>query len=225
VRDRVSYDMRDVIVSQAVDDLAATSGGRDQTSALEHLQMLRHQGLGRIERADQLVNAAGRVGEQIDEGQADRRDERLEQRSRGLVGRGVGAADLADLRTGPDMGTRWLDRHPRTVLAREPTCEASGMPEWIYFLHPPRENFAATMTEDEQAVWANHFAYLKALLADGVLIMAGPTLGQINTGVTVIEAVDEAAARAVMESDPVIISGFATGELRGFRASLLRGRA
>ena len=23
------------------------------------------------------------------------------------------------------------------------------MSEWIYFLHPPRENFAATMTEDE----------------------------------------------------------------------------
>ena len=25
------------------------------------------------------------------------------------------------------------------------------MAEWIYFLHPPRENFAATMTDEETA--------------------------------------------------------------------------
>jgi hypothetical protein len=27
------------------------------------------------------------------------------------------------------------------------------MAEWIYFPHPPRENFAATMTDEEKAVW------------------------------------------------------------------------
>jgi len=31
------------------------------------------------------------------------------------------------------------------------------MAEWIYFIHPPRENFAATMTDEEQAVWSVHF--------------------------------------------------------------------
>jgi hypothetical protein len=30
------------------------------------------------------------------------------------------------------------------------------MAEWIYFIHAPREDFAATMTEQEQAVWATH---------------------------------------------------------------------
>jgi hypothetical protein len=35
---------------------------------------------------------------------------------------------------------------------------------------------------------------------------------------------DEAAARRFMEEDPVIADGFATGELRPFRVSLLRGR-
>lgn len=99
------------------------------------------------------------------------------------------------------------------------------MAEWIYFLHPPRENFAATMTEEEKAVWSRHFAHLQSLLADGTLVLAGPTLGRLNTGVTVFEADDEPAARAVMDSDPVIISGFATGELREFRVSLLRGKA
>src|SRR5664280_1851040 len=98
------------------------------------------------------------------------------------------------------------------------------MSEWIYFLHPPREDFAATMTAEEERVWALHFERLKRLLADGTLIMAGPTLGRINTGIAVIEAPDEATARQIMDEDPTITGGFATGELRGFEVSLLRGR-
>ena len=42
---------------------------------------------------------------------------------------------------------------------------------------------------------------------------------------TVIEAADRAAAQQIMEQDPVIAGGFATGELRPFRVSLLRGRS
>jgi uncharacterized protein YciI len=96
--------------------------------------------------------------------------------------------------------------------------------EWIYFIHPPRENFAATMTDGERAAWAEHWEHLKRLMADGILIMAGPTLGPHNTGIAVFEAPDEAAARAIMDSDPVATSGYATLELRPFRLSLLRGR-
>jgi uncharacterized protein YciI len=99
------------------------------------------------------------------------------------------------------------------------------MSEWIYFLHPPREDFAATMTAAEEAVWVRHFERLQRLLAEGTLIMAGPTLGRTNTGIAIFEAPDEGAARVVMEDDPVIQSGFARGELRPFRVSLLRGRA
>jgi uncharacterized protein YciI len=98
------------------------------------------------------------------------------------------------------------------------------MSEWIYFIHPPREDFAATMTGDEQRVWGEHWQHLLRLMADGTLIMAGPTLGVHNTGLAVFEAPDEAAARAVMESDPVHASGYARLELRPFRLSLLRGR-
>jgi uncharacterized protein YciI len=98
------------------------------------------------------------------------------------------------------------------------------MAEWIYFLHTPRDDFAATMTPEEERVWGLHFERLKRMLADGTLIMAGPTLGRINTGIAVIEAPDEAGARRIMDEDPALTSGFATGELRGFRVSLLRGR-
>jgi uncharacterized protein YciI len=98
------------------------------------------------------------------------------------------------------------------------------MSEWIYFIHAPRENFAATMTAEEEAVWEEHFDRLKGLLADGTLILAGPTLGPVNTGIAIFEAPDEDAAREIMDNDPTIKGGFATGELRPFRAALLRGR-
>jgi len=98
------------------------------------------------------------------------------------------------------------------------------MAEWIYFINTPREDFAATMTDEEDRVWAEHFERLKRLLAEGTLILAGPTLGRINTGLAIIEAPDETSARRIMDDDPTIASGLATGELRGFRVSLLRGR-
>jgi len=96
--------------------------------------------------------------------------------------------------------------------------------EWIYFLHAPRESFAATMSDDERATFARHFGYLQELLAGGSLVLAGPTLGEHNTGIAVFEAPDEAAARGVMDADPAIASGLMRGELRPFRVSLLRGR-
>ena len=98
------------------------------------------------------------------------------------------------------------------------------MAEWIYFVHPPREDFAATMTDEEREAWARHFSRLQDLERQGVLVLAGPTLGKLNTGVVVFESADEASARALMEGDPAIAGGYARGELRPFRVSLLRGR-
>ena len=98
------------------------------------------------------------------------------------------------------------------------------MAEWIYFIHPPRDNFAATMTDEEKAIWSVHFDRFERMLLDGSLILVGPTLGDTNTGISIFDAPDEAAARKIMDEDPVIAGGFARGELRPFRVSLLRGR-
>ena len=98
------------------------------------------------------------------------------------------------------------------------------MAEWIYFIHPPREDFAATMTAEEEAAWGVHFERFQRLMAEGALVLVGPTLGRVNTGIAIFEAPDEEAARRIMDEDPVIAGGYARGELRPLRVSLLRGR-
>jgi uncharacterized protein YciI len=98
------------------------------------------------------------------------------------------------------------------------------VPEWIYFLHPPRDDFAATMSDEERAVWGAHFERLQRLYADGIIVLVGPTLGTVNTGIAIFEAPDEDAARKVMQEDPAVASGIARGELRPFKVALLRGR-
>jgi uncharacterized protein YciI len=98
------------------------------------------------------------------------------------------------------------------------------MAEWVYFINPPRDDFAATMTDHEREVWSAHVQHLRRLLAEGTLILAGPTLGRVNTGIAVLEAPDEDAARRILENDPIYGSGLAELELRPFRVSMLRGR-
>jgi uncharacterized protein YciI len=96
--------------------------------------------------------------------------------------------------------------------------------EWIMFMHPPRDDFIATMTDAERAAFDAHAGWLRRLLADGVLIAAGPCLGQVNTGIAIFEAVDEEAARRVVADEPVTSGGYMRGELRPYRLGLLRGR-
>jgi uncharacterized protein YciI len=98
------------------------------------------------------------------------------------------------------------------------------MSEWVYFLHPPRDRFIETITDDEAAIMQAHAGYLAEQLDRGVLVVAGPTLGPVNTGISVIEAESEDAARAVMLADPAVTSGLMTPELRPMRVRFLRGR-
>ena len=98
------------------------------------------------------------------------------------------------------------------------------MAEWIYFIHEPRLNFAETMTDEEAEAWSRHWELAKERFRDGRIVVMGPTLGPHNTGICVFEAPDEDSARRFMEEDPAIAEGFAKGELRPFRVSLLRGR-
>ena len=79
------------------------------------------------------------------------------------------------------------------------------MAEWIYFLHPPRDNFAATMTEAEQQAWGEHFQRLRRCWPSSACwCWPARTLGTVNTGVAVFETPDEQAAQAIVDADPAI---------------------
>ena len=63
-------------------------------------------------------------------------------------------------------------------------------------------------TDDEVAVIAAHFQYLVDLKERGDLILAGRTQEADGTfGITIFEAADEDAARAIMEGDPAVAAG------------------
>ena len=98
------------------------------------------------------------------------------------------------------------------------------MAEWLYFLLPPRDDFVATMTPEEEAAFVGHSEYMDQLLERGQLILAGPTLGPANTGLCIFEADDGDAARAIMNADPPVAQGLVRGQLRPFRVMQLRGR-
>ena len=98
------------------------------------------------------------------------------------------------------------------------------MNEWVYFLHAPREDFIATMTDEEREVWGRHVAWVTALFEEGSIVVGGPPHGPTNTGICVFEAEDEAAAQAVVAADPAVVSGIGRGEVRPFRMLYLRGR-
>jgi hypothetical protein len=67
--------------------------------------------------------------------------------------------------------------------------------EWVLFLRPPRGDFIAAMTGAERSAFDAYAAWLRDLLAEGVLIVAGPCLGKVNTGIAIFEATDGAAYR------------------------------
>jgi uncharacterized protein YciI len=96
--------------------------------------------------------------------------------------------------------------------------------EWIFFMHPDRDDFIATMNDAERAAFEAHASWLRQLMADGVLIVAGPCLGRVNTGVAVFDAADEDAAKRIVANEPVTTRGHMRGDLRPYRLGLLRGR-
>jgi uncharacterized protein YciI len=95
------------------------------------------------------------------------------------------------------------------------------MSTYIYLIRATRPGFADGSTPEEDAAMSEHFAYLKGLLADGRLILAGPCL-DTAFGVVIFDAETEEEARSMMETDPSVRAGVMSAELHPFRASLLR---
>jgi uncharacterized protein YciI len=97
------------------------------------------------------------------------------------------------------------------------------MAQWIYRIEPTRPEMVGAPTDEENAVIEQHFGYLQALKAAGVLILAGRT--QVNEGtfgITIFEAPDELSARAVMETDPAVAAGVMRAALYPYAVAVSR---
>ncbi len=97
------------------------------------------------------------------------------------------------------------------------------MQEFLYRLQLVRGDMLRTGPTDwEQAVVAEHFAYLQALNAQGIIILVGRTLtSDENTmGLTIFRAESEDAARQIMNCDPAVKKGVMTATLYPFKVAL-----
>ena len=73
-------------------------------------------------------------------------------------------------------------------------------------MHTYRDKFVETMTHPVQGAFAPHMRWLQELDAESRLILAGPCVGDANTGIGVFEAADESQAREIAAREPVMSS-------------------
>ncbi|MEH7302986.1 YciI family protein [Neobacillus drentensis] len=97
------------------------------------------------------------------------------------------------------------------------------MEEFVYVIRPKREHFIETMTDEENAIMGKHFDYLKDLLAQEKLILAGPCLDGAM-GICILRSESWDAAQKIMENDPAVVEGVMNCELHKYRVSLMEGR-
>ncbi|RDI61990.1 YciI family protein [Microvirga subterranea] len=86
------------------------------------------------------------------------------------------------------------------------------MPFHLCRLLPPRPTFPADITAEEAGLMQEHAVYWQRVADRGNALIVGPVLDPAGVwGVAIVEVSDAAAASALTEQDPVILSG------RGFR--------
>lgn len=95
------------------------------------------------------------------------------------------------------------------------------MPEYVYMIKATRAGFATEPTAEEMDAMGRHFQYLKALVEQKKVVMAGPCL-DAAFGIVIYEADSEEEARGIMENDPSVVAGVMSAEMHEFRVSLLQ---
>ncbi|MDM0039688.1 YciI family protein [Variovorax sp. J22G21] len=73
---------------------------------------------------------------------------------------------------------------------------------------PPRANFLATMSADEQTWMRQHGAYLNDLLAKGLIVAHGPVVdGNGGYGVSLYQIPDDQDISSFTSEDPIVKNG------------------
>ncbi|NTW90884.1 MAG: hypothetical protein HGA35_02995 [Erysipelotrichaceae bacterium] len=97
------------------------------------------------------------------------------------------------------------------------------MNEYIYRLELiERLNKDDNWTDEDNQIVDKHFNYLKELLNQNKLILAGRTTNEDKFGIVIFEAETDEDAQEIMNNDPAILNGIMTGQLYPYRVALMR---
>jgi uncharacterized protein YciI len=96
--------------------------------------------------------------------------------------------------------------------------------QYLYKIQPSRPKMLSDgATPEEDAIVDEHFEYLKDLLAQGVLILAGRTLNSDPTsfGIVIFKAGSLPEAIHIMGKDPAVSKGVMLADLFPYRVALM----
>ncbi len=111
---------------------------------------------------------------------------------------------------------------PSAPAAENPPAQK---PRFIYVLRlVERLHADAGWTKADEETIGRHFRHLKAATEQGQAIVVGRTLepGDKTFGIVIFEAENAEAAQAFAESDPAVVGGVMTVEVRPFALVLMR---
>ncbi|MEM7493829.1 MAG: YciI family protein [Pseudomonadota bacterium] len=74
-------------------------------------------------------------------------------------------------------------------------------------LFPPRSTFPNDASAEEMAAMADHATYMRELIKQGVVLVAGPVReGEGSWGVGIAQSETQATLQSLCENDPVILA-------------------
>jgi len=83
-----------------------------------------------------------------------------------------------------------------------------------------RDGWPNNMTPEEESIMTEHFHYLKDLVKQKKVLMAGPVFEPVF-GLIIVRADSKAQARELVEKDPSVVHGLHTFEISPMRVSLV----
>lgn len=100
----------------------------------------------------------------------------------------------------------------------------SDVTQYLYKIQPTRLEMLTTgPTPEEAAIVSQHFAYLKGLTEQDVVVLAGRTLNtdESSFGIVIFNATSEESAHSIMNDDPAVKNGVMRAELYPYRIAVM----
>lgn len=95
------------------------------------------------------------------------------------------------------------------------------MEEFLYLIKPIWASFLDTISKEESNIQEKHFQYLKELLVEVKLLLAGPCLDGAF-GVCIIKSDSRGSAERIIKNDRSVSERMMVPKLHPYRVSLLQ---